>query len=59
MTNIELINFVDSNFSDVHVPPFYKAAYIQGYKDCKDNIIKAVFSALMEAEFEEVKSDNA
>lgn len=55
MTNIELINFVDSNFSDVHVPPLYKAAYIQGYKDCRNNIIKAVFSALMEAEFEEVK----
>jgi len=60
MTNIELINSVDSNFSDVHVPPLYKAAYIQGYKDCRDNIIKAVFSALMEAEFEEVsKDDNA
>lgn len=60
MTNIDIINFVDANFSDVHVPPLYKAAYIQGYKDCRTNIIKAVFAALMEAEFEEVsKSDNA
>lgn len=59
MTNIDIINFVDTNFSDVHVPPLYKAAYIQGYKDCRNNIIKAVFSALMEAEFEEVsKGDN-
>ena len=53
MTNIELINFVDSNFSDVHVPPLYKAAYIQGYKDCRANIIRAVFSALVEADIEE------
>ena len=53
MTNIDIINFVDTNFSDVHVPPFYKAAYIQGYKDCRANIIKAVFSALVEADIEE------
>lgn len=60
MTNIEIINFVDSNFSDVHVPPLYKAAYIQGYKDCRNNIIKAIFAALIEGKFEEVsKGDNA
>lgn len=53
MTNIDIINFVDANFSDVHVPPLYKAAYIQGYKDCRSNIIRAVFSALIEADFEE------
>ena len=53
MTNIDIINFVDTNFSDVHVPPLYKAAYIQGYKDCWTNIIKAVFSALIEADIEE------
>lgn len=53
MTNIDIINFVDTNFSDVHVPPLYKAAYIQGYKDCRANIIRAVFSALIEADFEE------
>ena len=53
MTNIDIINFVDTNFSDVHVPPLYKAAYIQGYKDCRTNIIKAVFSALVEADTEE------
>ena len=57
MTNIELINFVDSNFSDVHVPPLYKAAYIQGYKDCRTNIIRAVLSALVEADLEE-ESEN-
>ena len=53
MTNIDIINFVDTNFSDVHVPPLYKAAYIQGNKDCRTNIIKAVFSALVEADTEE------
>ena len=53
MTNIDIINFVDANFSDVHVPPLYKAAYIQGYKDCRTNIIRAVFSALVEANLEE------
>lgn len=53
MTNIDIINFVDANFSDVHVPPLYKAAYIQGYKDCRTNIIRAVFSASIEADLEE------
>ena len=53
MTNIDIINFVDTNFSDVHVPTLYKAAYIQGYKDCRTNIIRAVFSALVEADIEE------
>lgn len=53
MTNIDIINFVDANFSDVHVPPLYKAAYIQGYKDCRTNIIMAVFSALVEVDLEE------
>ena len=57
MTNIDIINFVDTNFSDVHVPPLYKAAYIQGYKDCRTNIIRAVFSALVEADIEE-ESEN-
>ena len=57
MTNIDIINFVDANFNDVYVPPLYKAAYIQGYKDCRTNIIKAVFSALVEADIEE-ESEN-
>lgn len=58
MTNIDIINFVDTNFSDVHVPPLYKAAYIQGYKDFRANIIRAVFSALVEADIkEELESD--
>ena len=58
MTNIDIINFVDTNFSDVHVPTLYKAAYIQGYKDCRTNIIRAVFSDLVEADGgEDAESD--
>ena len=58
MTNMDIINFVDKNFSDTHVPPLYKASYIQGYKDCRDNIIKAIFSSFVDVETGEVKNND-
>lgn len=58
MTNMDIINFVDKNFSDTHVPLLYKASYIQGYKDCRDNILKAIFSAVVEVETGEDKDND-